>query len=47
MRLHFGPGYRLYLGRRGLAVILLLRGGDKGSQRKDIKEAKRLNKKYP
>ena len=39
VRLHFGPGYRLYFCRRGTAVILLLAGGDKGSQQSDIKNA--------
>jgi len=39
-RLAFGPGYRLYFGRHGKIVILLLLGGDKGSQAKDIRRAK-------
>ena len=39
-RLDFGPGYRLYFGRIGGAVILLLAGGDKASQSKDIAAAK-------
>jgi len=39
-RLAFGPGYRLYFGRHGNTVILLLLGGDKGSQAKDIRRAK-------
>jgi putative addiction module killer protein len=38
-RLTFGPGYRVYLGRSGAEIILLLLGGDKVSQRKDIKLA--------
>lgn len=37
----FGPGYRLYFGKDGVAVILLLAGGDKASQSKDIAMAKR------
>jgi putative addiction module killer protein len=35
----FGPGYRLYFGKEGDELILLLIGGDKGSQRKDIAKA--------
>jgi putative addiction module killer protein len=39
MRIHFGPGYRVYYTRRGTRVYLLLVGGDKGTQRRDIKAA--------
>ncbi len=39
-RLDFGPGYRLYFGRSGREVVLLLLGGDKRSQNKDIKRAR-------
>lgn len=39
-RLAFGPGYRIYFGKSGAEVVLLLLGGDKGTQRKDIKQAK-------
>jgi len=39
-RLAFGPGYRVYFGKGGTELILLLLGGDKGSQRKDITRAK-------
>ena len=39
IRLDFGPGYRLYLKRQGRAVVVLLCGGDKGSQRHDIERA--------
>lgn len=38
-RLDFGPGYRLYFGKDGFSVILLLTGGDKGSQSRDIRAA--------
>ncbi len=39
MRIHFGPGYRAYFMRRAEAVYLLLLGGDKSSQKRDIKRA--------
>lgn len=42
MRIHFGPGYRLYFTRRGKVVYLLLCGGDKSSQKRDIKRAKAM-----
>ncbi|MGE3954876.1 MAG: type II toxin-antitoxin system RelE/ParE family toxin [Parachlamydiales bacterium] len=40
LRIHSGPGYRLYFGKRSKEVILLLCGGDKGSQSKDVEKAK-------
>lgn len=40
MRVHVGPGYRVYYCRREKVVYLLLCGGDKSSQKKDIREAK-------
>ena len=39
MRIDYGPGYRVYYKERGHKVIILLAGGDKGSQTKDIKTA--------
>jgi putative addiction module killer protein len=39
MRIHFGPGYRVYFIRRGEVFYLLLLGGDKSSQKRDIKRA--------
>jgi len=39
MRIDVGPGYRLYFARRGGRLIVLLCGGDKSSQQKDIREA--------
>ena len=39
-RLAFGPGYRIYFGKSGAEFVLLLLGGDKATQRKDIKQAK-------
>jgi putative addiction module killer protein len=42
LRIHYGPGYRIYFQQRGNTILVLLCGGDKGSQAKDIKTAKRL-----
>lgn len=42
LRIHVGAGYRVYYGRHGKTVVLLLCGGDKGSQAADIKRAKEL-----
>ena len=42
LRIDYGPGYRVYFKRRGRALIILLAGGEKGSQTKDIKVALRL-----
>jgi len=39
MRVHYGPGYRMYFSRRGEIVYLLLIGGDKSTQKRDIKRA--------
>lgn len=39
LRIDFGPGYRLYFARRGACVIVMLGGGDKGSQSRDISRA--------
>jgi putative addiction module killer protein len=44
MRIDYGPGYRLYFVRRGAALIILLCGGDKASQQRDIGKAIRLAK---
>jgi putative addiction module killer protein len=42
MRIHFGPGYRVYFSRRKNVVLLLLCGGSKTTQRRDIERAKKL-----
>ncbi len=41
-RFMFGPGHRLYFAIRGARLVLLLLGGDKSTQRSDIKQAKQL-----
>lgn len=42
MRIHYGAGYRVYFVQRGLELVILLAGGNKSTQRKDIKTAHRL-----
>lgn len=42
LRIHYGAGYRVYFQKRGNTIIVLLCGGDKSTQVKDIKTAKRL-----
>ena len=42
MRIHFGPGWRVYFTERGMEVVILLAGGDKDSQPQDIKSALEL-----
>ncbi len=42
MKIDYGPGYRVYYKQRGKAKVVLLAGGDKKSQRRDIKKAQEL-----
>ena len=42
MRIDYGPGYRVYFRKRGRELVILLAGGDKSTQAKDIKVALRL-----
>ena len=42
LRIHYGPEYRIYVQKRGNTIIVRLCGGDKSTQAKDIKTAKRL-----
>lgn len=42
LKIDFGPGYRVYFGRRGEALVIILCAGDKSSQDRDITLAKKL-----
>jgi len=44
LRIDYGPGYRLYYTRRGAKIVLLLCGGNKKSQQRDIDRAKKMLK---
>ncbi|MFQ3454806.1 type II toxin-antitoxin system RelE/ParE family toxin [Bradyrhizobium sp. UFLA01-814] len=44
MRIDYGPGYRVYFTRRGRTIVLLLCGGDKRTQSKDVKAAQKMVK---
>ena len=44
LRIHYGPGYRVYIKQHGDVLIILLCGGDKSSQAQDIAKAKTLAK---
>jgi putative addiction module killer protein len=46
LRIDYGPGYRVYFLRRGKEIVILLCGGDKSTQAKDIETAKRLSKEW-
>ena len=42
MRVHYGPGYRLYFVRRGRVIVVMLNAGDKSTQKRDIRHALKL-----
>jgi putative addiction module killer protein len=44
LRIHYGPGYRVYYVQRGTILLILLCGGDKSTQDKDIETARKLAK---
>lgn len=46
LKIDFGPGYRVYYTQRGTRLILLLAGGDKSSQTRDIEQALTLARNY-
>ena len=46
MRIDVGPGYRVYLTQHGRTTVILLCGGDKGSQKRDIERAKKLAREW-
>ena len=46
LKIDFGPGYRVYYTRRGNRLLLLLAGGDKSTQAKDIAKALELNRNF-
>ena len=44
--LDFGPGYRIYFGKKGQLIVILLTGGEKKSQTRDIAKAKQYWREY-
>jgi putative addiction module killer protein len=46
LRIDYGPGYRVYFGQVGSTIVLLLCGGDKNTQAKDIEQAKHYWNEY-
>ena len=44
MRIDYGPGYRVYFVRRGEELVVLLAGGDKDTQERDIRTARELTR---
>jgi putative addiction module killer protein len=46
MRIDYGPGYRVYIWKQALVTVIVLRGGDKRTQARDIAKAKLIVKAY-
>lgn len=46
LRIHYGPGFRVYFSEQGRDIVLLLLGGDKSSQKRDIEAAIRYRQEY-
>ena len=46
LRVHYGPGYRIYFGQQGQQFVILLCGGEKNTQTTDIQKAKKYWKGY-
>lgn len=46
LRIHYGPGYRVYFQQRGSELVILLCGGDKSTQNRDIEMAKKLARQW-
>lgn len=44
LRIHYGPGYRIYFSQKGSAIVILLCGGNKSTQQQDIEKAKKMVK---
>lgn len=42
LRVHHGPGYRLYFARRGRVIVVMLNAGDKSTQKRDVRRALKL-----
>ncbi|WP_286348932.1 type II toxin-antitoxin system RelE/ParE family toxin [Helicobacter felistomachi] len=47
LRVHVGPGYRLYCSKQGDTLVILLCGGDKSTQKRDIEKAQEILKEFP